>query len=135
MAQYLLDTNHASPLITVGHPLRDRVLRAIQSGDKFVVTTVNLAEFLSGIGVTPRAAQNTLEWERLRESIDVYRVEEEDAVRAARLQTSLRRRGWQLNTVDAFIAALALRYDLTLLTTDGDFDAVPDLRCENWLAS
>lgn len=26
MENYLLDTNHASPLVTLGHPLRQRVL-------------------------------------------------------------------------------------------------------------
>ena len=43
--------------------------------------------------------------------------------------------GWQLNTIDAFIAALTLRYDLTLLTSDGDFNAVPELKHANWLVS
>ena len=38
-----------------------------------------------------------------------------------------------MKTIDALIAAIALRYDLTLLTTDGDFYAVPDLKHENWL--
>jgi len=38
-----------------------------------------------------------------------------------------------LATIDALIAITALRYDLTLLTTDGDFQAVPVLRLENWL--
>ncbi len=52
---------------------------------------------------------------------------------AANSQIQLRQRGWQLGTVDALIAVIALRYDLTLLTTDGDFNAVPDLKHENWL--
>ena len=130
---YLLDTNHASPLVTLPHPLRVQVLRAIRAGDSFALTTANLTELLFGISLTPRAAHNTLEWERWRNSLDVYLVEEEDAERAARLQVLLRRRGWQLKTIDALIAAIALRYDLTLLTTDGDFDAVPDLKHENWL--
>ena len=30
-------------------------------------------------------------------------------------------------------ADLALRYDLTVLTTDGDFAHVPSLRAENWV--
>ena len=40
---------------------------------------------------------------------------------------------FQLETVDALITAVALRYDLTLLTTDRDFNAVPQLKQENWL--
>ncbi|MFD3165831.1 type II toxin-antitoxin system VapC family toxin [Herpetosiphon sp. NSE202] len=59
--------------------------------------------------------------------------DETDAVHAAEMQIALRRQGRQLATVDALIAALALRYDLVLLTTDKDFDAVPELRIENWL--
>ena len=31
------------------------------------------------------------------------------------------------------LAAIALRYGLTLLTTDSDFAAVPGLPQENWL--
>jgi len=38
-----------------------------------------------------------------------------------------------LATVDALIATIALRYDLILLTTDGDFTSVASLRLENWL--
>lgn len=49
------------------------------------------------------------------------------------LQVSLRRRGRQLETVDAIISAIALRYDLILLTTDRDFAIVPALNQQNWL--
>ena len=133
MTRYLLDTNHASPLVTIGHPLRERVLRALDTNHSFALTAVNLTETVFGISTTPRATQNMRQWEQWRGSFDVYRIEDEDAMRAARLQFSLRRRGWQLGTVDALIAAIALRYDLTLLTTDGDFNAVPDLKHENWL--
>jgi len=55
-----------------------------------------------------------------------------NARQAAELQLFLRRRGRQLATVDALIAVIALRYDLTLLSTDNDFDPVPSLRRENW---
>jgi tRNA(fMet)-specific endonuclease VapC len=59
--------------------------------------------------------------------------DEDDAENAAALQRSLRRQGWQLETVDAFIAVVALRYDLVLLTSDKDFVPVPNLKQENWL--
>ena len=62
-----------------------------------------------------------------------YVPDESDAESAADLQLALRRRGRQLETVDALIAAVALRNGLTLLTTDMDFQAVPGLLQENWL--
>ena len=38
MENYLLDTNHAAALVTLGHPLRQRVLLRLQAGDTFAIT-------------------------------------------------------------------------------------------------
>jgi predicted nucleic acid-binding protein len=135
MARYLLDTNHLSPLISVGHPLRQRVLVQLRQGDDFALPVPALTELLYGIHLTPRAVQNLAEWQRLRHSLGVYPINQYEAEQAAELQISLRRRGWQLATVDALIAAVALHHNLVLLTTDGDFAAVPGLEYENWLLS
>lgn len=133
MANYLLDTNHAAALVTLGHPLRQRVLLRLQAGDTFAITIPIVAETLYGIGLLPRAAQNLAEWARLRPSLACYIPDEADAQNAAALQRALRRQGRQLETVDAFIAVIALRYDLVLLTSDNDFAPVPNLKQENWL--
>lgn len=133
MTNYLLDTNHASPLVTQAHSLRRRVLNAIQVGDTFALTVANLAEVLYGIGTLPRAAQNRLEWERLRPTFRIYAVEEQDAAESAEIRIRFRRHGRQIGAIDAMLAAITLRYGLTLLTTDADFSAVPDLQQANWL--
>lgn len=133
MADYLLDTNHASPLVTLSHPLRERILQRLEARDNFAICVPVITETLFGIGVLPRAQQNQAEWERLKPLLPCYIPDETDAEFAAELQISLRSRGWQLETVDALIATVALRYDLTLLTTDKDFQRVPKLQQENWL--
>jgi predicted nucleic acid-binding protein len=135
VTNYLLDSNHVSPLVTLDHPLRQRVLKAIHRGDVCALTTANLAEVLFGIGVVPRAEQNQREWENLRPSFRLYVVEEQDVVQSVELRIFLRRRGRQIGLVDAVLAAIALRYNLVLLTADRDFDAVPELPHENWLTS
>jgi predicted nucleic acid-binding protein len=133
MATYLLDTNHAAALVTLGHPLRQRVLLRVQAGDTFAITVPVVAETLYGIGLLPRATQNFAEWAKLRPSLTCYIPDEADAENAAGLQRALRRQGWQLETVDALIAVAALRYNLVLLTSDNDFAPVPNLKQENWL--
>ncbi len=133
MPHHLLDTNHAASLVTLGHPLRERFGEQSRSGDTFSVCVPIVTETLFGIGILPRAKQNLAEWSRLKPSLTCYVPDEADAESAAELQIALRRRGWQLATVDATIAVIALRYDLTLLTTDKDFNAVPMLRLANWL--
>lgn len=133
MADYLLDTNHLSPLVTLSHPMRHRFFEAQQSGHTFAVAVPALTETLLGISLAPRSTQNLTEWRHLIPSLTVYDLDRADAEQAANLQLQLRRQGWQLATVDALIAAVALRYGLTLLTTDKDFTAIAALKQENWL--
>jgi len=133
MANYLLDTNHAAALVTLSHPLRQRVLQRLQAADTFAITVPVIAETLFGIGLLPRAAQNLAEWARLRRSLVCYAPDETDAENTAALQRALRRQGWQLATVDGFVAVIALRYNLVLLTSDKDFVPVPGLQQGNWL--
>ena len=134
MADYLLDTNHLSRLILLGHPLRHRLEQRLSEGDTFAVAVPCVTELLFGLAMLPRSKQNLESWRILHPRLDYYDVKLDDAELAADLQVALRRRGWQLETVDAMIAAVALRNDLTLLTTDKDFAAVPDLAQENWRA-
>jgi tRNA(fMet)-specific endonuclease VapC len=132
MSAYLLDTNHAAALITLSHPIRNRVFGNGEAGATFSITIPVIAETLYGIGMLPRATHNLVEWDRIRPCFTCFIPDEFDAVCAAELQRSLRRRGVQLETVDAFIAVVAIRYDQVLLTADNDFSFVPNLNHENW---
>ena len=44
----------------------------------------------------------------------------------------LRRSGRVLSQVDIMVAALARQMKLTILTTDSDFEALPDIRTADW---
>lgn len=134
MAHYLLDTNHLSPLVTPDHPLQALLLQRHRDGDAFGVAVPALTELLFGIRTLPRAEANLRMWQSIDHILEYYRIDKDDAEQAADLQVALRRQGWQLQTVDALIASIALRYDLILLTTDKDFRAVAGLAQENWLA-
>lgn len=135
MTSYLFDANHASPLVTIHHPLRQRVEMAKAAGNSFALVAPVVTEVVFGILMLPRARTNRQEWERLRPGFRVYPVDADIALDAALLQVSLRRKGRQLATIDALTAVVALREGLTLLTTDGDFSSVPALQTENWLVS
>jgi predicted nucleic acid-binding protein len=127
MAVYLLDTNQISPLVTPAHPLRKRVLNSLQAGDTFSIAVPALTELLFGISILPRARQNLEEWEHLKPSFNYYDIDRQYAEQAAKLQVALRRQGWQLETVDALIATVALQNNLILLTTDNDFSPISEL--------
>jgi predicted nucleic acid-binding protein len=46
----------------------------------------------------------------------------EDHVEAAEVRNRCRRAGVQIGTIDALLARICIRYELTLLTTDRDFE-------------
>lgn len=112
----------------------NHITTSLEQGNRFAIPVPALAEFLFGIGQLPRATQNQAIWNNLAKHFDYYSATPADAVSSAKLRIHLRKRGWQLATVDALIAVIALRYDLVLLTTDKDFSAIPGLAIENWLA-
>ena len=132
MTNYLLDTNHLSPLVTPGHPLRNRILEATKRGDQFAIAAPAFNEFLFGIGIAKRATQNWREWDLIRHDFVYFDLSTSDAERAAKLRIQLRKQGRQLETIDSMIAIVALKNELTLLTRDKDFQAVPGLKQEDW---
>lgn len=48
----------------------------------------------------------------------------DDYIHAAELRNSCRRKGVQAGTIDALLAQLCVRHDLTMLTTDKDFHSI-----------
>lgn len=70
MAAFLLDTNHASAVVTLEHPLYDQVIQSLEAGDIFAVCTPIVIELLFGIGMLPRSILTMQEWRRLRPLIE-----------------------------------------------------------------
>ncbi len=132
MAHYLLDTNHASTLVTLHHPLRQKVITAMAAGHHFSVTVPVVTESVLGMSLLPRAIANRQEWENLRQDMKCFELDATDGLNAADLQLDMRKSGIKLETVDALIATIALRHRLILLSSDKDFHAIPNLRYENW---
>ena len=87
----------------------------------------------AGLLELERSKQNLQTWAALETTLTLLPLMPEDAHAAAELRHVLRRKGHQLLTIDAQIAAIALRNGLTLLTTDSDFSMIPALSTESWV--
>ena len=93
-------------------------LRAALEGGEIVVTTgLVLQELLQGFA-GPRARKDIIE--RFA-ALPIISPDRQDHIHAAELRNTCRRAGIQLGTIDALLAQLCIRHDLTLLTTDNDF--------------
>jgi tRNA(fMet)-specific endonuclease VapC len=66
----------------------------------------------------------------------VLRMDEPAAEQFGRLKAILRREGRLIGDIDLFIAGVALRHGLTVVTNNtGHFERIPELPLENWLES
>jgi predicted nucleic acid-binding protein len=94
------------------------VLRAALDGGEVIVTTgLILQELLQGFA-GPRSRSELVQ--RFT-ALPLLVPDRQDYIDAAGLRNLCRRAGVQLGTIDALLAQLCVRHDLTLLTTDSDF--------------
>jgi tRNA(fMet)-specific endonuclease VapC len=72
--------------------------------------------------------------ELLLQEVTVLDFDRDCAAEFGRVRVSLRRHGIEVPSVDLMIAAVALVYDLTLVTHNtADFQNIPGLRLDDWL--
>ncbi|MBS3963849.1 MAG: PIN domain-containing protein [Methylomonas sp.] len=90
---------------------------ALFGADVVVTTGLVLQELLQGF---MGAKAQTLIIERFA-ALPVLQPDREDHIGAAMLRNACRQAGVQIGTIDALLVQLAIRHDLSLLTTDQDF--------------
>jgi predicted nucleic acid-binding protein len=104
------DASSAEPEV---QQLKDALIGA----DVVVTTGMVLQELLQGFS-GPKSRGQIIE--RLA-SLPLLQPDREDHIAAADLRNKCRRAGVQVGTIDALLAQLCIRHDLTLLSTDNDF--------------
>jgi predicted nucleic acid-binding protein len=107
-------------------PLKEvqTLVRAIEAGDTIVTTGLVLQEILQGFS-GPKARSQILD---RFDAVPLLVPDREDYIQAADLRNRCRRAGAQIGTIDALLAQLCVRHDLTMLSTDKDFARIA-LRC------
>lgn len=104
------DTRSSQPEV---QQLKDALLGA----DVVVTTGLVLQELLQGFSGAKASAQII---ERFA-ALPLLQPDREDHICAAELRNTCRRAGIQVGTIDALLAQLCIRHELTLLSTDNDF--------------
>lgn len=100
-----------------GAPQIDALRAALGTGQAIVTIGLVLQELLQGF-VGAKAHKELI---ARFAALPMLAPDRQDHVDAADLRNRCRRAGVQLGTIDALIAQLCIRHDLTLLTTDRDF--------------
>jgi tRNA(fMet)-specific endonuclease VapC len=135
MTSYLLDTNHLSAAVRPGSPVRREIRRLKAQGERFGTLVAALCELEVGI----RQVRNPQLYRKLLgrflAEIRTWPIDLETAQMYGAIYHRLRRQGRVLSQVDMMLAAFCSQGKLTLLTNDRDFEALPELRTEDWTES
>lgn len=98
------------------------LIRALETGETIVSTGLVLQEILQGFQ-GPKAREQILD---RFSSVPLLAPDRDDYIHAAELRNRCRRAGLQIGTIDALLAELCLRHDLTMLSADQDFAGIAD---------
>jgi tRNA(fMet)-specific endonuclease VapC len=134
MPDYLLDCNHLFAAMRKVSRVRDLIHQARRAGHRFVSCYPVLCELEAGIQQTAKPEENHRRLGQLLRHVRLWPLDAKTDRLYGTIYVELRRLGRALSQVDIMLAALARQHKLTVLTTDRDFEALADLRVENWAA-
>jgi predicted nucleic acid-binding protein len=110
-------------------------VEALSSDVLLYTSVISVGELTLGIHKAPQEHREKL-WQRTQELLarfkDILEVTREVADKYGNIVAQVAP-GQHIGQNDYWIAAIALTYEMVLVTNDPDFDRVPGLRKENWL--
>ena len=132
MPGYLLDTNHVGMAVDSGSVVGQRIFKARLAGLRLGTCLPVLCEIEAGLRQVRHKVKYRRDLNHLLLQLRLWPVDLKTARTYGDLHMELRQRGRVLSQVDIMIAALARQMKLTLLTTDRDFEALPDIHTADW---
>jgi len=126
--RYLLDTNIVIALFAGESSIIDRFQYA---GELFLPGVV-LGELYYGAFRSSRVDDNIKRIGAFARANVILDCNIDVAVRYGEIKNNLRKKGRPIPENDIWIAAIAMQYDLTLITRDAHFEQIDDLVLEMW---
>jgi tRNA(fMet)-specific endonuclease VapC len=130
---FLLDTNHLSAAINPVSPVRERLYQQHRQGARFRTCIPVICEIEVGIQDSSHVDSYRRQLKHLLRKVKLVPLELTMTQDYGQVYRELRHSGRALSQVDMLLAAMVRHSKWTLLTADRDFEALPDIRTENWL--
>lgn len=128
MVDYLLDTNAIVALLN-NEPAIESILTPPNTA---FIPIIAVGELLFGAEKSARVEANVKRTMSYIDQRTVLSCDIETATWYGKVAQRLRSKGRPIPQNDMWIAAIALRYDLTLMTKDEHFNEVEDLKIQGW---
>ena len=133
MLKFMLDTNIC--IFTIKN--RPQEVRAAfrRHHGQMCISTVTLMELIYGAEKSSNPERNLADVEGFAARLEVLKYDQEAAAHAGQLRAELARHGTPIGPYDQMIAGQARSHGLIIVTNNRrEFDRVPGLRIEDWVA-
>lgn len=124
---YLLDTNAIIAMMNSNPKIAPVLL-----GATIYLPLIGIGELYFGAQNSARIAENLKRVEEVRVKYTVLDCNYETARLYGEISAGLSKKGRPIQQNDIWIAALALQYDLTVLTQDKGFEYIDTLKRKTW---
>ncbi|WP_207632612.1 type II toxin-antitoxin system VapC family toxin [Foetidibacter luteolus] len=104
----------------------------VDKAETIYIPSIVVGELYYGAEYSTRVEQNRSNISKLVLSYPVLLVDENTGKYYGSVKASLRRKGQPIPENDIWIAAIALQYNLTLVTRDAHFNAINELAAIAW---
>ena len=133
---YFLDTNICVAAINARPAgVAERIADKLAQGQVVAISTIVLFELQYGVAKSKQVEKNARTLSVFLRPLLVVPFDAQDAHIAGELRGALERRGEPIGSYDYLIAAQALHAEFVLVTANTkEFERVPNLRRENWIA-
>ena len=133
--RWLFDTDHIVAFLRNHSSIRSRI-ESLPDEAELYISVITAAELFYGAYGARETSRRVEEVKRFLTDVDVLGLDLEGAEIYGRLKAELKTRGQLIPDNDLYIASVAVRHSLILLTGNTrHYERLPDLRVENWLRS
>ena len=133
MLKFMLDTNIC--IFTIRNRPQEVREAFLRHHDQMCISTVTLMELIYGAEKSSNPERNLADVEGFAARLEVLRYDQEAAAHTGQLRAELARLGKQIGPYDQMIAGHARSQGLIVVTSSRrEFDRVPGLRIEDWVA-
>lgn len=133
MRKFILDSGIVGAYMNRRGRIFEKLQAEVQSGVRIGTCVPVVAEIASGIELSASRNRNMEIFQRNLRSLIVWPFDERAAFIYGVLFAELRRKGRPMQSIDIMLAAVALNLpNCTVVTTDSDLHAIPNLKVETW---
>ena len=125
---FLLDTNIVSAWLQGDTAIADNIDKATA----VYIPIIVIGELYYGASFSAQVQKNTENVKKITSRYQILSIDEETTVMYGKIKASLRKKGKPIPENDIWIAAIAMQFNLSLVTRDKHFTEIKGMLLEAW---